>query len=419
MPILRREPLRKFLYTIVFLILLAAAVLFALRIYAEELTEIALVPTGEFARQDPLATNAYQDPDMWFSRPGLGVQNDPARWQPAEQVVEDDSSPLATPSPTPTATEPAPEATAEAAPNLTIPPIFAAPAVPRFAVFFVHPTSYLERTSWNAPLAHEESQRRARLMVRGMASAFNQASEIWVPRYRQATFGSFLTDAPAAQMAIDAAYADIEQAFAFFVDSVDPELPIVLAGHSQGALHITRLLREHVKGTPLASRVAMAYPIGWPISVEHDLPMLGMPACATPNQGGCIVSWASFADPPEPGQFLRRYAATPGEDGQPRGDSPILCVNPLSGMLGGEADMSANLGTLVPNDDLSSGELVVGAVPARCDPTTGLLLIGDPPDLGQYVLPGGNYHVYDIPLFWRNLQADVVRRVSAWTANRS
>ena len=401
MPKCRRIPLRKFLYTVVFLIVLAAAVLFALRIYAEELTEIALVPTGEFAEQDPLASNAYQDPDMWFSRPGLGVENDPARWQPAERVLEDDSGPLAAPTPT----------SAESAP--------AEPASPRFAVFFVHPTSYLERTSWNAPLDHEESQRRARLMVRGMASAFNQASEIWVPRYRQATFGSFLTEAPEAQMAIDAAYADIEQAFAFFISSVDPDLPIVLAGHSQGALHITRLLREQVKGTPLENRVAMVYPIGWPISVEHDLPMLGLPACATPNQGGCIVSWASFADPPEPGQFLRRYAAIPGEDGQPRGSSPILCVNPLSGMLGGEANMAANLGTLVPNDDLSSGELVVGAVPARCDPVTGLLLIGDPPDLGQYVLPGGNYHVYDIPLFWRNLQADVVRRVSAWTANRS
>lgn len=399
----RREPLRKFLYTIVFLIVLAAAVLFALRLYADELTELALVPTDEFVRQDPLASNAYQDPAMWFSRPGMGAENDPARWQPATRVLEDDSAPLATPSPAPAAAEQ--------------PPAKSAP--PRFAVFFVHPTSYLERTSWNAPLDHEESQRRARLMVRGMASAFNQASEIWVPRYRQATFGSFLTDAPEAQLAIDAAYADIEQAFAFFVDSVDPEMPIVLAGHSQGALHLNRLLREHVKGTALAERVAMAYPIGWPISVEHDLPALGLPACATPLQGGCIVSWVSFAEPADPGQFLRRYAAIPGEDGQPRGGNQILCSNPLSGMLGGSAQMTENLGTLVPSDDLSTGDLVAGAVPARCDPATGLLLIGDPPELGQYVLPGNNYHVYDIPLFWRNLQADVVRRVSAWTANQS
>ncbi len=80
--------------------------------------------------------------------------------------------------------------------------------------------------------------------------------------------------------------------------------------------------------------------------------------------------------------------------------------------------MAQNLGTLVPSDDLTTGELVAGAVPARCS-ENGLLLVGDPPELGPYVLPGNNYHVYDIPLFWRNLQEDVVRRVEAWTASQS
>jgi hypothetical protein len=34
--------------------------------------------------------------------------------------------------------------------------------------------------------------------------------------------------------------------------------------------------------------------------------------------------------------------------------------------------------------------------------------------MGSYVLPGNNYHVYDLPLFWANTQADVIRRASAW-----
>ncbi|QZH76495.1 MAG: DUF3089 domain-containing protein [Erythrobacter sp.] len=395
-----RIPLRKFLYTIVFLIVLVIAGLFALRTFGEELTEIALVPSAEFVEQDPLDTNAYQDPAMWFSRPGIGVANDPARWQPAF------------------AAEVAPVGSASAA---TVPVEAAEPATtgntPRFAVFFIHPTSFYDARQWNAPLADEESQNRARLMVRGMASAFNRASEIWVPRYRQATFGAFITDMPEATQALDAAYRDIDQAFTFFLDSIPEDMPIVLAGHSQGGYHVTRLLQERVAGTPLAERVAMAYPVGWPISIEHDLPALGLPACGSPQQAGCIVSWASFAEPADPGQFLRRYSAIPGNDGEPRGDDAILCVNPLSGVLNGEADMAQNLGTLVPENDLSSGELVAGAVPARCS-SNGLLLVGDPPELGQYVLPGNNYHVYDIPLFWRNLQEDVVRRVEAWNANR-
>ncbi len=368
------------------MLLIAGA--FVLRIYGEELTEIAMVPSTEFVEQDPLELNAYQDPDMWFSRPGKGVQNDPARWQPA--FAEGAAPP--------------PETSPE--------------DPPRFAVFFIHPTSHFDARRWNATLDDEESQARARLMVRGMASAFNRASEIWVPRYRQATFGAFLTDAPEANRALDAAYADIQQAFDFFLDSLPDDMPIVLAGHSQGGLMVTRLLEDRVAGTELQARIAMAYPIGWPISIEHDLPSLGLSACATPGQAACVMSFASFAEPPEPGQFLRRYSTIPGSDGEPRGTSPILCVNPLTGTLNDAAEANANLGTLVPNEDLSSGELVPGAVAARCG-ANGLLLIGDPPDLGQYVLPGNNYHVYDIPLFWRNLQDDVVRRVGAWQQARS
>ena len=70
----------------------------------------------------------------------------------------------------------------------------------------------------------------------------------------------------------------------------------------------------------------------------------------------------------------------------------------------------------MPDANLESGKLISGAVPARCDPATGLLLIGDPPRMGPFVLPGNNYHSYDIPLFWANLRADVTRRMRAFAA---
>jgi hypothetical protein len=34
--------------------------------------------------------------------------------------------------------------------------------------------------------------------------------------------------------------------------------------------------------------------------------------------------------------------------------------------------------------------------------------------MGPYVLPGNNYHLYDITLFWSNLRADFARRVAAF-----
>ena len=414
---------RKFLYIIAVVAVLIIGGAIALSVWSRQATEIAFVPRGEFTEQPPLEANAYQDPAMWYSRPGIGAK-DPSRYQPA--IAEEVSEPgTGTPSPE----RPAAERSLPGGDTISVetsrsaPTEGAAKTAPSFAVFFVHPTSYIplalsSQANWNATLGDREAEGRARLFLRGMASAFNRADEIWAPRYRQAVAGAFLTDKPEAGRAIDAAYADVREAFRFFVANVDPDKPIVLAGHSQGSLHVLKLLQDEVAGTPLEGRIAAVYAIGWPISIQHDLPTLPLPACATPKQSACIVAWSSFAEPADPDLLLQRYSRTPGFDGQPRGEGPILCVNPLTGQAGGQAPASANKGTLVPREDFSGGDLVAGSVPARCD-DNGLLLIGDPPALGQGVLPGNNYHVYDIPLFWRNLQDDVVQRVTAWTENRS
>lgn len=92
----------------------------------------------------------------------------------------------------------------------------------------------------------------------------------------------------------------------------------------------------------------------------------------------------------------------------------MICTNPLTGTADASAPATANLGTLVPSADLSSATLSIGNVPARCG-DRGILLIGEGPDLGPYVLPGNNYHVYDYPLFWANVRADANRRLAAFT----
>lgn len=392
---------RKFLYIIAGLVVLVIAVLFVLRFWAEDLTEMAFVPRTAFQAQPPLAPNVYDDPAMWLARPGLGAR-DFSRWLPQGYADAEQGQVL--------------------------------PAERSAAVFFVHPTSYLANDKWNGPLDDPESRERAELFVKAMASPFNRSIDLWAPRYRQAAFGAFLTDAPEATQALDLAYGDVLQAFDYFLETVGKDQPIVLAGHSQGAYLLTRLLRERVAGKPLARRIVAAYAIGWPVSPERDLPAMGLPACTAPAQTGCVVSWLSFAEPADTGMVLKGYArhrllgaepsATPASTAASESASeaavktaPIsdfLCTNPLTGTVGGAAEAKANLGTLVPDAELKTGTLTPGMVPAHCGPG-GFLLIGEPPELGPYVLPGNNYHVYDIPLFWANLRADVARREGAWT----
>jgi len=368
---------RKFLYFIAILIFLAVAGAIAFSAFPGIFMRTAYVPTADFEEQEVIARSAYADPEMWFVHPDKS--DNPASWQPSNYVSDAGPMGLA-------------------------------------AIFFVHPTSYLDRSRWNARLDDPLTNTRARLFIRGEASVFNAAGEIWAPRYRQATLGAFLTDDATAQRAFDLAYRDVETAFDHFIATVPADAPIILAGHSQGSLHLTTVLRKRVAGKPLARRIVAAYVVGWPISVETDLAALGLPACRQPDSTRCIISWQSFAEPADTDVVTDAYERTAGFDGKSRKNTRMLCSNPLSGRPDTGAPADANLGTVRPTPDFADGELVTGAVPARCDDDLGFLLIGDPPKLGGYVLPGNNYHVFDYPLFWASTRVDVMRRLAAFRA---
>ncbi len=364
---------RKFLYVVATLIVLVIVGGVAYSLFGNDLLRRAMVPSVAFRAEPAMPANAYADRAMWFARPGL--TDTPVDWLP----------------PGVARTEPG---DAE--------------------IFFIHPTSFVGTDRWNAALDDGETNGRAQIFLRGQASAFSAAGRVWAPRYRQATFGAFLTSETAAHQALDLAYRDVAAAFGQFLLEADPKRPIILAGHSQGSLHLTRLLREKVANTPIARRVVAAYVVGWPVSKATDLAALGMPECATADQAGCLLSWQSFAEPADPTLIVERYDASTGFDGRPRNATPMVCTNPLTGTADGQAPASANGGTLIPDKSLESATMTPGLVPASCGPR-GFLLIGDaPPDLGPFVLPGNNWHVYDYSLFWANVRADALRRLSAW-----
>lgn len=366
---------RKFLYIIAGIIVLIIVVLTSLRLFGLQLSRIAFVPSEPFRAQPALAANVYDQPDMWIARPDK--PGNPALWRP-------EGLPKAQEAPSPA------------------------------AVFFIHPTSYLSKAHWNAPLDDAEANERAALFVRAQASVFNSSANIWAPRYRQAAFGAFLTDKAEREKALALAYRDVETSFDAFLAAQKPGTPIILAGHSQGALHVLHLLKDKVAGTPLARRIVAAYAIGWPISIKADLPALGLPACTKADQTGCVISYQSYGAPAEYQDYAAAFDAQPSLTGQPRGDA-YLCTNPLTGGEKPVADVKANLGTVTSSADLKTGTLGAGLVGAQCD-AKGYLLIGEGPDLGPYVLPGNNYHVYDYALFWANLRADAARRTKAFAA---
>lgn len=366
-------PARRFLYVIAGLIVLTLAAAFGWNLFQDRIMRAAFVPSVPFAALPDATAPDYTRPAAWLARPDL--PDDPSRfvtggYERAER--------------------------------------------PDVAVFYVPPTTYLKRDRWNAPLDDMDANERLRLFASSQASAFNGVGAIWAPRYRQAALGAFMTMDGNAMAAIDFAYQDVARAFDAFLAQIPQSRPILLAGHSQGSLHLMRLMAEKVAGRPVAQRIVAAYVVGWPVSMTADLPAMGLPACEAPGQTGCVLSWQSFSEPADTHLITDVYNTTQGLTGAPRKGTPMLCVNPLTGAPATAALKTANRGALVPDARFQNAEMEKGLVPARCD-ASGFLLIGPAPKgYGSYVLPGGNFHVFDYALFWADIRADAEARAAAF-----
>ena len=362
---------RRFLLFVFWMILIFVAGAFGIYQFGSSILARSATPAGHYAAPPPRSGPDYSKAASWLARPGLA--GDQSTWLPDGMA--------------------------------------APPGEKRAAVFYIHPTTYLQSDRWNAR-ADEPGQAAINdaLFVRSQASAFNGIGETWAPRYRQAAFGAFLLKSDDATKALDLAFGDVLAAFDRFIADQPKDRPIILAGHSQGALHLSRLLVDR-RGV-LKGRIVAAYVVGWPLSVSADLPATGLAPCARPDQTGCVLSWMSFAEPANPSIILGSWLGTEGRGGK-RAQADLLCVNPLTGTRNGAATVDKNPGTLVPTADFASATLLPGAVGARCD--EGLLKIGGTiPQMGPFVLPGNNYHAYDYALFWGAIRADAARRLAAW-----
>lgn len=291
--------------------------------------------------------------------------------------------------------------------------------IPEADVFFIHPTTYLERATWNAPLDHEDANNRLENRVLKMqASAFNWAGEVYAPRYRQATFGAFFDDGTDGLQALVYAYNDVQAAFDNFIaERHDPERPFILAGHSQGALHMLPLMKARIAGTPLADKLITAYVIGWPVSIEADIDALdGIAVCTDATMTGCIVSHQTFGPDGDTDPLKVYFKTTNGLGGMPRANTTMLCTNPVTWEVDGASTKEAHLGAVTPVDDEADiGEPIPAFTGAACGDDGFLYLDREPGDAWQaYKLAGENYHVYDYHMFYLNIRQNAMARTQAW-----
>lgn len=275
-------------------------------------------------------------------------------------------------------------------------------------VFYVHPTTYLG-SAWNGPVGDPALDSQTdELATLIQASAFNGCCAVYGPRYRQANGDAFVRPGPDGDAAIALAYGDVRDAFRYFLAHHSRGRPFILASHSQGSVLAARLLEQEIAGSDLRERLVAAYLIGGPIDAE---PGPAVPACAAPDDTGCLVAWNARGP---------RFAGSPFDFSLA---GARLCVNPLTWRHDeSPADAGLNQGAVFLH--AGDGTVLPGFADARC--RDGVLIVstlGKPPrDLMSrildFVIGPENYHPIEYQLFYMNLRSNAQDRVDAYRRGR-
>lgn len=242
---------------------------------------------------------------------------------------------------------------------------------PAFDCFYVYPTVDLSSAPGNHTGFSVIKNEIDPLL--NQAARFNQLCEVYAPLYRQVTVGSF--SAPNSAQFLDVAYGDVLDAFKHYMANDNRRRPLVLIGHSQGSLMLTRLLQEEFdRSARLRRRLISALLIGGaglhvPPSKSVGGTFQRIPACTKPTQTACVIAYNSFLtdQPPGPGAF---FGAAPA-------GMEAICTNPAA-LGGGKGTFKASyapdvlrlagLENLLPDvdtpfvvhDGLYSGECMYG-----------------------------------------------------------
>lgn len=135
----------------------------------------------------------------------------------------------------------------------------------------------------------------------GQGLPFREACAVWAPVYRQTSLNSF-EQPETRERGLATAFRDVEAAFDYYLAHAASDRPIVIIAHSQGAILMTRLLKERFEGNAALMRrlvvAVLAGPLGGFVVPEGKAvggTLQQIPLCSAPEQTGCALTFATFA----------------------------------------------------------------------------------------------------------------------------
>jgi len=263
-------------------------------------------------------------------------------------------------------------------------------------VFFLHPTTYTKKNKLKKTNAGIDQVflnfKTDYTSILYQASAFNQQSRVFAPRYRQAFIKMFFTKNKAkADTAFTVAYYDLKNAFEYYLEHWNKGRPIIIASHSQGSKLAEQLLKEYFENKPLNDQLVVAYIAGWPIPKDY---FSSLKICVDSMQTGCICSWRTLRNDYVP-YYLKNE----------KGNSFV--TNPLTWSTTEEyASRKMNKGSVL----FKFNKIYSHTTDAKI--SNGLLYVNKPRFPWSFLYFTRNYHVGDINLFYMNIRENLGQRIN-------
>lgn len=294
--------------------------------------------------------------------------------------------------------------------------------------FYVYPTVSTDKTG-NSDMVADAPERA---VVAAQFARFRGVCRTFAPMYRQITLTALMGFLSGKPIPADRelAYADVRDAWNWYLAHENKGRGVILIGHSQGTGVLARLIKEEIDGKPAQKLMVSAMLIG------GSIPQTGgkagtIPLCTAESQTGCIISYVSFRStvPPAPTSRFGKVA----EEG-----ASAVCTNPAA-LGGGKGDLSGDLPTryVAAGSEWARGKVVntpfvqaPGLLTAECVNADGFSYLkvqvnADPADprvddinggaVGAMLDPNWGLHNVDVMMAMEDLVRIAAAQGKAWT----
>ena len=233
---------------------------------------------------------------------------------------------------------------------------------------------------------------------------YGEVASVYAPYYRQATFPVYSLSKEEQEIYLSFAYEDVKKAFIYYADHTDASRPLILAGFSQGSDLIIRLMKDLFDEPKYQRRLAAAYAIGWKLTEDEVAEYPHLKPAEGETDTGVIIAFNSEDKDITSSLIIGENEKT-------------YSINPLNWKTTSEiADKTLNKGACFTDYSGNIEEEIPNLTGAYIDEKRGALKVTDiaKEDYPGKLFDNGIYHLYDYQFFFRNLQENVAKRLSAY-----